>query len=68
MESVGVSPVNNHAVPQHSRVTRAKDKLKSVKEKYQKSIFDVYNIPVDETKDKPKYVCSDTTKNSRWAW
>ena len=32
-------------------------------EKYQKSIFDVYNIPADETNNKPKYnVCSSTTK------
>ena len=40
------------------------DKLKSVMEKYQKSIFDVHNIPADETNDKPKYVSSSTTKKA----
>ena len=50
LESVGVSHINFHAVPQYSRVTRAKDKLKSVMEKYQKSISDVCNIPADVSK------------------
>ena len=68
LESVGVSPINFHAVPQHVQVTRAKDKLKSGMEKYEKSISDVYNIPANEIKDKLKYaVSSETTKKSRWA-
>ena len=65
LESVGVLSITFHAVPQHSQVNRAKDKLKSVMEKYQKSISDVYNIPTDEIKDKPKYnVSSETTKKA----
>ena len=51
LESVGLSPINFHAVPQHSRVTRAKSKLKSVMEKYQESISNVYNLPIDELDD-----------------
>ena len=65
LESVGVSPINFQAVPQHGQVTRAKDKLKSGMEKYEKSISDVYNIPANEIKDKLKY--AETTKKGRWA-
>ena len=63
LESVGVSPINFHAVPQHSQVTRAKYKLNS-DGKYQKSISDVYNFRADEIKNKPKYISSETTKKA----
>ena len=65
LESVGVSPINVHTVPQHSRPTRAKEKLKSVMEKYQESISDAYDVSVDVIKEKPKDdIQSETTKKA----
>ncbi|XP_066934504.1 uncharacterized protein [Clytia hemisphaerica] len=50
-ESVGVSPVNLHSLPPHSRVNRAKEKLKTVMSKFEESISTVYNFPMEELKD-----------------
>ena len=50
-ELVGVSPVNLHSLPPHSRVTRAKEKLKTVITKFEESISTVYNFPMEQLKD-----------------
>ena len=47
LETVGVSPVNLHGVPQHSRATSAKQKLDKVVDKYTSTIAEAYNVSKD---------------------
>ena len=51
LETVGVSPANLHGVAQHSRVTKAKEKLKTVLTTYEESISQVYSCPIDELRN-----------------
>ena len=47
LETVGVSPVNLHGVPQHSRATSAKRKQDKVVENYKTTIAEAYNMNKD---------------------
>ena len=47
LESVGISPVNLHAVPPHSRSTSAKAKLVKVVEKFKTDISDACDVGVE---------------------
>ena len=66
LESVGVSPVNLHALPQHRRVNVAKDKLKSVMEKYEESMSTVFSLPVEKLKKNKveRDITSETMKKA----
>ena len=46
-ETVGVSPVNLHGVPQHSRATSTKQKLDKVVDMYKSTIAEAYNVIKD---------------------
>ena len=47
LETVGVSPVNLHGVPQRSRATSAKQKLDKVVDAYKTTIAEAYNVSKD---------------------
>ena len=47
LKTVGVSPVNLHGVPQHSRATSAKQKLDRVVDTYKSTIAEAYNVSKD---------------------
>ena len=44
LETVGVSPVNLHGVPQHSHATSAKQKLGKVVDTYESTIAEAYDV------------------------
>ena len=47
LETVGVSPVNLHGVPQRSQATSAKKKLDKVVDTYKSNIAETYDVSKD---------------------
>ena len=59
LEMVGISPVNLHSVPQHSRSASAKQKLEKVMDVYKSSLAEAYNVDEDKMCEKNDSVFDD---------
>ena len=57
---VGVSPVNLHSVPQHSRTGSAKQKLEKVIDVYKSSLAEAYNVKEDDICDNSDTMIDDS--------